>query len=796
MQSEMMNRPMFRSPQGAPQGGPPMPPAGGLPMQKNPEAGIAALTQGLQSQTKAGLASAANPEEAINAMRGNRLPLQARYAELAQIVGPEDAQATPPMVLTLVQPALMLGEGGSGIEGLMPGVAGEPPAPGGIGELMPQARPAPQMAPSPQEFSRGGYVRGYQDGGGVVNAAALRRASGLSGGFPMSGGYPTSAPSGQGFQRGAPQAAPQQQQASPFVAPSRAGSAANLQQYYDEEYSAYMDILAPTEEEKKASKRDLWFDVARRGLAMAAGTNPDTGAQVKGNTASRFADAFGTLPTTISANRREMETGAQNRARQAAAQSASSRLAGERQAAYEAALKGSTRAPALYEVRDPSGKIVFTGNYEDPIDQAKFGQYKGLPNYTLNEVGEFDAVSANTARGSLLVVDATNQQVGPTFPDTPEGLVAANAFRNTLGEPTSIQKTGTYDTSYDPETARAAAAGGGSFEEKSVQMPDGTVRLYNIRDVAQLRQYEIAIASPGAMEMNRPLNASEASQQLNSPAFIGYLAELSMDNPQPFTPTELSTLNSLIEKATAEVTDTSVGADGLPVTSSRTPRLSPQWDQAIISAANKGIAITVPPYLMDQVANPGNPLPPGDLSQGNTAVANMLNNAGKYELFGTAAAVDRFANIILPAIFFGAFGAGSTEEASVERGLQQWHESIVQSLTASTPGRDAEQTLAIFRKFLPTPNAVLTSKTDAIGAYIGLKAAMTDDITRAKSKLLTAGGLSRAAAETAREGISMAEANMRAVDVMIKQLQAPPSAGVPEADIQEIMRQHSRAPNI
>jgi hypothetical protein len=233
------------------------------------------------------------------------------------------------------------------------------------------------------------------------------------------------------------------------------------------------------------------------------------------------------------------------------------------------------------------------------------------------------------------------------------------------------------------------------------------------------------------MEMNRPLNASEASQQLNSPAFIGYLSELSMDNPEPFTPTELSTLSSLIEKATAEVTSGTVGSDGY---STRDPRLSPQWDQAIIKAANNGIDIFVPAYLLDQVANQGNPLPPVDLSQGNTAVAELFRNAGNYELFGTAAAIDRFANTVLPAISFGAFGAGSEEEASVERGLVQWHESIVQSLAAATPGRDAVQTMEIFRDFLPTPNNVLTSKTDAIGTYIGLKAAMTDDITEAEAR--------------------------------------------------------------
>ena len=57
--------------------------------------------------------AAEEPEEMINALRGNELPIEARYDELAQIVGPEDAAATPETVLTLVQPTLMMTEQGA-----------------------------------------------------------------------------------------------------------------------------------------------------------------------------------------------------------------------------------------------------------------------------------------------------------------------------------------------------------------------------------------------------------------------------------------------------------------------------------------------------------------------------------------------------------------------------------------------------------------------------------------------------------------------------------------------------------
>jgi hypothetical protein len=65
---------------------------------------------------------AEDPEELINAIRGTDAPIEQRYDELAQIVGEQDAEATPPSVLTLVQPALMMTEQGavdSGIGNLM-----------------------------------------------------------------------------------------------------------------------------------------------------------------------------------------------------------------------------------------------------------------------------------------------------------------------------------------------------------------------------------------------------------------------------------------------------------------------------------------------------------------------------------------------------------------------------------------------------------------------------------------------------------------------------------------------------
>ena len=107
-------------------------------------------------------------ETVINSIRGDDAPISARYQELASVVGEEDAAQTPESVLTLVQPAMVMGAVDQGIgglaaeemtqpvqgamaQGIMSSVAPPPPAapmpPGGMG------------GPPPVNFNQGGLVR-------------------------------------------------------------------------------------------------------------------------------------------------------------------------------------------------------------------------------------------------------------------------------------------------------------------------------------------------------------------------------------------------------------------------------------------------------------------------------------------------------------------------------------------------------------------------------------------------------------------------------------------------------------
>jgi hypothetical protein len=168
----VMQRPLFRQ-----MGGPaqPMPQdmmqAPSSPQEMVQEAEMAGERVGEQiaAQTMMNIDSATDVKGAIDALRGNSAPLEARYQELAGFVGERDAMQTPESVLALTQPAIMMTEQGamdSGIGELMQSVAGDTDMSGGmdqgVGALMMQgAGNTP-----PENFNQGGpvMVRHFQDG--------------------------------------------------------------------------------------------------------------------------------------------------------------------------------------------------------------------------------------------------------------------------------------------------------------------------------------------------------------------------------------------------------------------------------------------------------------------------------------------------------------------------------------------------------------------------------------------------------------------------------------------------------
>lgn len=127
-----------------------------------------------------------NPEILMNTLRGDMRSVDARYMELAQMVGEEAAMETPPEVLAMLMGQMGAQQGGIGAlpqaQGMMPPGAQPPgagmpppdqmgapqPAPampqGGIPmpEGMESAPPFSQGAEAPQGYAFGGLVRGAQ----------------------------------------------------------------------------------------------------------------------------------------------------------------------------------------------------------------------------------------------------------------------------------------------------------------------------------------------------------------------------------------------------------------------------------------------------------------------------------------------------------------------------------------------------------------------------------------------------------------------------------------------------------
>jgi len=328
------------APMGAP-GAPPRPPAQDV-------AGIASM---VSQKGQMELDQAQGPEQIINAFRGNQKPLEARYQELAQYVGPQDATATPLSVLTMVQPSLMMtaqGASESGIGELMANVAsgvdmesapGQPNRMGqGLGNLM-----MSNQAPQPAGMAQGGVVGKFAKGGSA------------------------------------------------------------LKDYYNEDLATFQEIMAPTQQDRDASKRQLFFDIAQRGLAMAGGAGGT------GNVASQLANVFQTLPQTYSAQQAELRKGEQG-ARNAALQSAAGRVQGDREQTAKIAAKQAEMAEKFrLKGLEMNQKFI----YDMTVESAK-AKNKGL---------DFDGLAVVDSDGTQLGV--INQK-SPTFQEDLASFRATN----------------------------------------------------------------------------------------------------------------------------------------------------------------------------------------------------------------------------------------------------------------------------------------------------------------------------------------------------------------------------------
>lgn len=109
-----------------------------------------------------------SPEILMNNLRGDMRSVDARYQELAEMVGEDVAMETPPEVLAMLQPQLSAQSAPAGI-GALPTQGVPPPSPPG-GAPMPTPPAMSQMAQAPMPMGQGPAPQGFAYGGMVGSA--------------------------------------------------------------------------------------------------------------------------------------------------------------------------------------------------------------------------------------------------------------------------------------------------------------------------------------------------------------------------------------------------------------------------------------------------------------------------------------------------------------------------------------------------------------------------------------------------------------------------------------------------
>jgi hypothetical protein len=182
------------------------------------------------------LDNAQDYETVMNGIRGDQIPVEGRYAELAEVVGQEDAQATPESVLTLLQPVMMMAAVDQGIGGLAQDEMSAP-IEGAMAEgIMSTVNMGAPEGPAPVNFNQGGAVQ-----------------------YMAAGGPPLPAPG--------------------VAIPQIGGRQGDI---FREQQSLYQSLLNPAseaadlDEQTELTKAQMLFDIAQGALAFASpGDRPD-----------------------------------------------------------------------------------------------------------------------------------------------------------------------------------------------------------------------------------------------------------------------------------------------------------------------------------------------------------------------------------------------------------------------------------------------------------------------------------------------------------------------------------------
>ena len=361
------------------------------------------------------LETAEDYEDMINRLRGDQMPIAGRRQELAGFVGPEDAQITPESVLAMVQPVIMLagtevdeGIGGLAQEQMMEPVTGD--MAGGIMSTVAGV----EEAPAPVNFRQGGAVQKFAN----TNA---NRVAGDPAGILES----------------------------------------DLGKSFQERRDLYNALIPPVygaedlAEQKRLTEGNMFFDIARAGLALAQpGKRSESLAQSIAR-AAQDSKVFENLGAR-SQQMRDLELKGKLEDRKvdiAALSAAESEEAARLKAESDARLKGMKFQSGLVTIFDPKGNPV-PGFVETKIPELLIAQF-GKVGYTAKIIGSAESagkvsiINLTRKAGPLelegvtypaeIAVDASNNQEIQKLIDN--GYLKAGAVTGSTGKP-SFQNFG------------------------------------------------------------------------------------------------------------------------------------------------------------------------------------------------------------------------------------------------------------------------------------------------------------------------------------------------------------------
>ena len=263
-------------------------------------------------------------ETVINTIRGDEMSLDARYAELAEVVGEEDAAQTPESVLTLVQPAMVMGAVDQGIGGLAAEEMAQPVQGAMAQGIMSTVAPPPPAAPMPPAGMGGPPPVNFNQGG------LVRRGDNQPVQMMQAGG-------------------------EPFVGvPGRLGELARERMAVRQ--GIIGDPTAQLEEQKNLTQAQMLFDIAGTALAFAAPMQGETAGMSPAERLAMAATQTKLLPTIGARAQQQLDAkkavGKEKQALQLAALgSAETSLAAEAKAAADLKKEELVQAGATSRIK-------------------------------------------------------------------------------------------------------------------------------------------------------------------------------------------------------------------------------------------------------------------------------------------------------------------------------------------------------------------------------------------------------------------------------------------------------------